>query len=152
MQLSTSLRLPALTLFVTALAVAGCGKSKATVSGKVTYQNKPVKGGNISFVSSKGAVSGEINEDGTYTVDGVPTGEARISVDTESINPQIVGGGQQNTAPKGVTVPSDYQAGGGTKVDPKRYVKIPEKYADPDTSDLTFKVGSGSNTYDIDLK
>ncbi|HUR52694.1 MAG TPA: hypothetical protein VMZ71_01090 [Gemmataceae bacterium] len=34
----------------------------------------------------------------------------------------------------------------------KRYVQIPEKYADPKNTDLTFTVGGGTQTFDIDLK
>jgi hypothetical protein len=81
------------------LLVAGCGKPASTmlpiypVMGTVHYKGGlPVAGGAIQFVSlsdSSYSVSGEINEDGTFTlytvkgserVQGAPEGAYRVSV------------------------------------------------------------------------
>jgi hypothetical protein len=82
------------------LGLAGCGSSSGIVTGKVTYNNRPLKGGNVTFVGANGSASARINEDGTYTIDKVPTGEAKIAVETSSLRPRRVPnykvkGGQQ---------------------------------------------------------
>ena len=77
------------------LACAGCGSGAkfpiAHVSGKVTFQGKPLPGGGtISFIpveeGERRAAGGEIKPDGTYTVstysegDGALVGKHRIEV------------------------------------------------------------------------
>src|SRR3954471_22605789 len=71
------------------LLLCGCGESTADVSGKVTYQTKPLKGGNITFISQSGkqSISTTINEDGSYKASKVPSGEVKICVETETLNP-----------------------------------------------------------------
>jgi hypothetical protein len=60
--------------------VCGCDRG-ATVAGKVRYQGRPVIYGSITFLSAdKTAHSGVIEPDGSYTVEGVPRGTAKIAV------------------------------------------------------------------------
>src|SRR5262245_28239260 len=47
-------RLVCLVLFLSALALAGCGPRVGTVSGKVTYKNAPLPSGTITFLGGKG--------------------------------------------------------------------------------------------------
>src|SRR5262245_48576180 len=69
------------------LALAsGCGVGRGDVSGKVTYQGKPLVWGTVQFEGSDGMLKqGNINSDGTYSVQGVAAGEAKVAV--SSINP-----------------------------------------------------------------
>jgi hypothetical protein len=66
----------------------GCGR-QGNVSGKVLYQNKPLVFGRILVEGSDGtARHGNIEKDGTFYVDGVATGEARVAVN--SLNPKSI--------------------------------------------------------------
>lgn len=77
-------RLPLATLFVVASlpAVIGCGDTgRATVSGQVTADGKPVTGGSLSFAPVGGnakPAAALIGSDGTYDLsdsEGAPVGK-----------------------------------------------------------------------------
>lgn len=126
------------------LAVAGCGKSGpefAKVSGSVKISGKPLTAGSVSFISSdpkRNNANGNIGPDGKYTLqttnpgDGAEVGEYTVIV--SGIDPNGL-----NTAAPGEPVK-------------KMANPVPAKYDKPETSDLKFKVQSGTNTYDIDLQ
>ena len=60
--------------------VCGCGHT-AKVTGKVTYQGRPVVYGSVTFLSAdKTARSGAIQADGSYAVEDVPSGTVQIGV------------------------------------------------------------------------
>jgi len=154
------------------VALSGCGRSPGTVSGKVTYQGKNLKGGGVTFISAEGQPSGsaKINEDGTYEVRDIRSGKYRIAVETESLLPQRDANAQYGKgavkAPAGKNMgpPSDAQIPEGYKPssaadadatqknNAKRYVKIPPQYSKPDESGLEYTVVAGPQTYDIELK
>jgi len=165
--------IPALLLLSLPILASGCGDAVGTVTGTVTYKDKPLPGGSITFLPKEGvAVNGTIEKDGTYRVDKVPVGEVKISIDTFASRtgasrpttggPPIAGG-----PPGGGGPPKD--RGGPPKdtlpkdVDPKNFdpaaiekerdknVKLPEKYLDPNKSGLTFTVQKGKQTHDIPL-
>ena len=122
-------------------AAIGCG-GQGNVSGKVTYDGKPLVWGTVQFEGSDGIVKhGNIQPDGTYTVNGVATGEAKAAV--SSINPSS----------------SDFQPiqrEGRPPRPPRPEVKgwfpIPEKYDTPFKSGLTYPIKRGNNEIDIELK
>jgi hypothetical protein len=133
------------------LLVEGCGGGKGTVSGKVTYQGKPVRGGTVSFIPEAGSPAmSPIEEDGSYTVRNVLPGKVKITVNTESFRPQ--------KAPPGV--PPKFAKEMMEKMNPdfadperaKRYVPIPAQYRDLDKTSLSYEVKSGAQEYNIDLK
>jgi hypothetical protein len=149
------------------LGVAGCntGPASGTVSGKVSYKGAPLKGGTVMVFPTgegKNPVSAEIKEDGTYTAEKVPTGPAKLSVETESLKPPMVMG--QGPAGGGGSAGKKYQPpppDPKVKTEPyappdpseraKRYVKIPEKYSNPDSSGLTTMVKTGNNEFNIEI-
>ena len=60
--------------------VCGCDRG-ATVTGKVRDQGRPVTYGSVTFLSAdKTAHFGVIEPDGSYAVEGVPRGTAKIAV------------------------------------------------------------------------
>jgi len=136
-------------LLAAAIVMTGCSGGLSTISGTVSYAGKPLKGGNLTFVSSgKPSVGTTIDKDGKYTAKGVPSGKVAVAVETESLNPGRRGG-MKYSPPPGQQAP----AGLGAKEDTAdRYVQIPPNYADPEQSGLTLEVKGGSQTYNIELK
>lgn len=136
---------------IAALTLCGCGDSTGEVSGKVTYNNAVVKGGSVTFVGEAGkpSVSTQIGEDGSYTAKNVPYGEIKVCVDTEALDPAKRAKVPKYGPPAGQTAPEGLGGGEDTS---KRFVKIPDHYSKPDTTDLKVTVGSGKVQYNIELK
>jgi hypothetical protein len=145
-------------------ALAGCSRPIGTVAGKVSYKGKPLKGGSVSLLSTEGEPSyaGEIGEDGTYTIQNARGGNYKVCVATAYL--------KGNPAGSGPTIPGSKKAITGKASDPdipasgsnpraaqeahniKRYVQIPDSYTKQDTTDLSYTVVGGNQTYDIELK
>ncbi len=142
--------------------MVGCGgdatNAPCNISGKVTYKGAPVTGGTMTFWSSEGgSYSASLDATGKYSTANLPAGTAKVSVDTESTNPdrkmEGYGGGKGKPGQSG---------GGGAKkmtASPMpdyakknviTYVKIPAKYAQKD-SPLTTTLKPGANKADFDL-
>jgi hypothetical protein len=121
--------------------------------------------------TSQNPVSAVLDQDGKYEAI-VPAGEVKITVDNRSLKspprgPVGVSGnpeGDQRPAgvPKNVPVaPPKGAMGEATRennappITPQtqvgKYVPIPEKYYDPDTSGLSLKVTRGSQPFNIEL-
>lgn len=124
------------------LSLAGCSPGRGDVSGKVTYQGKPLVWGTVQFEGSDGMLKqSNINNDGTYSIPDVAAGEAKVAV--SSINPKS----------------SDFQprvVEGRPPPPPRPEVKgwfpIPKQYDTPHSSGLTYPIKAGSNVIDIELK
>jgi hypothetical protein len=167
MRVHSALRGAAVAAFA-ALTVAGCGRPVGSLSGKVTYNGKAIRGGNVTFVSTDGGSSftGTITADGTYAVPQMAGGDYKVCVETASAKPATTSapGGVLPAIPKGAKVgppPGANIPEGYTPSDPgamskaaaeKRYTPIPAKYADPKDTDLTYTFKGGDQTFDIDLK
>jgi hypothetical protein len=138
----------ALLALVLPLSVAGCGGSKGSITGKVYYKDAPLKGGTVTFVGSdKQSYLAEIQEDGSYSIENVPPGEAGITVETESLkppNPYVLKNKPPEEMENGYK-PPDFAA------QAKRFVPIPGRYSDPDQSGLKYSVKSGKEEHDIKL-
>jgi hypothetical protein len=136
-----------------ALVLSGCGGTGG-VSGKVSYKGVPLKGGNVSFLSSdgKGTVSTSINEDGSYSLPRVPTGAVTICVETQSLNPAGKIRAPRYSPPPGQKAPEGLMAVSNSAPPAKRYMWIPPQYADPTKSGLTYTVVGGSQIKDIELQ
>jgi hypothetical protein len=125
------------------LAAAGCGPGSADVTGTVTFKGKPVVCGTVVVFGSDGLPrSGTINPDGTFRVEGIRVGPARVAV----TSPPPPGAGPARPKSRGGREGDD-----GDKIPPpqappadpqvvKNWVALPEKYGDPTRSGLTFDV------------
>jgi hypothetical protein len=153
-----------------AISANSCS-SRAKVSGSVTFQNKPLPAGRVTFIGANGKSSDPVSiESGQYEVSNAPVGECKIKVETLYLA-QSLGIGQM---PGGVGMPGMGPAGTKfaekgmgkealEKLNPNPdfakmkeqaiglFVEIPPDYADPDKTPLTFTVKSGSNRHDIEL-
>ena len=137
----------------------GCDNSgmgpQGEVSGKVTYQGKPLPGGQVTFVTSKGyTFNAVIDPEGNYKR-SVPVGEARVLVDNRMLLKSNEPSKPDLRHPPGVKPPAGVkQDDTGTSSVPTitgTYVPLPGKYSYPDASGLTYTVKSGTQTYNIDL-
>jgi hypothetical protein len=144
---------------------AGCG-STGTISGTVTYKGKPLKAGTVSFMTTEGGhvASGEIKEDGTYTVSRVPAGPAKVTVKSvEVFTPPgggMMGGRSGGGAPRGAPAgaaenvkppPGVDMSGFNPNSSNDKAMKVPDKYKDFAKTPLTCDVKSGNQPYDIQL-
>jgi hypothetical protein len=136
----TDRRKSCLTL-VLIIAVAGCGEAAPStypVTGKVSYQGKPLPLGVVMFISKTGpAAAANIGPDGTYRLDAVP-GKHRVSV---------------VAMPKQQGRPDPNVEGGiDTTGFPAPKSLIPEKYNEYSTSGIEVEVKpDGENQIDIEL-
>jgi hypothetical protein len=132
------------------VALVGCGQSTGTIKGKVTLNGAAVKGGTVSFTgANKVARASEISEDGSYIIEKMPTGEVKITVETESLAQRMNAMTPRYSAPPEM---KEYKTGPDPEDAKRRYVKIDPKYASAETSGLTYTVKSGSQTHDIEIK
>jgi len=109
-----------------AVVIGGCNRVQktrpgwASVSGTVTYQGKPLPGGEVMWCTVRDGISiargGPIRADGTFAVD-TPTGPATIAIQVADLK----------------------------KAQPSRDVDIPAKYADAQKSGLTYEAKEGDN-------
>ncbi len=122
--------------------LAGCGEGgdefpTGTVSGKVTFDGKPVTEGKISFINEElGYGAGAtLGSDGSYQLEegrGIRLGDYKVAV-----RPPLVGGSPED--------PDDPPK-------PKEMPNIPEKYRQFETSGLSAAVKEGGNEFTFDLK
>jgi hypothetical protein len=131
-------------LLVLPLATGCGGQGKATVSGKVIYQGKPLPSGFVTFVPENGApLHADIQGDGSYRMDRVPVGTVKIGVQPKTAQDTL----QSSAMPHN---PKDY--GKAKSAMTESETPIPPIYADPNQSGLTYTVTKGSQQHDIDLK
>jgi hypothetical protein len=136
-----------LLLLPAVLGGVGCGSSTGTVSGKVYYNGDLLKSGTVTFFTADGkSVPTGIREDGSYTLDKLAIGKAKVCVDTGWSDPQKLKA-YSYAPPPGAKMPPGFKP-----PDAGNFVKIPAHYADPAKSDLTCEVAGGSQSYDIQLK
>jgi hypothetical protein len=130
---------------------AGCGRAKGIVSGKVSYNGKPVVFGMVQAFGSDGLpVSALIQPDGRYTLPPLPVGETRIAV--SSSDPTL--GSKRRPNRKGNLRSSE--ADRTTEPEPPQipageWFPIPGKYQDYQRSGLSVTVSDKEVVYDIAL-
>jgi hypothetical protein len=100
-----------------------------SVSGRITYHGVGLASGFVEIVGPDGkSAQGTVRMGGIYTVWDPPHGHVKISVSTQP--------------PTGLSAAPPAKHSGN---------KLPERYADPDTSGLTLEVGGGKQTFNIAL-
>lgn len=138
-----SYRLHVAIALVALSVVPGCGDSDSSVtivpiSGKVTFEGTPVKGGSIAFANDEGGMifRADFGSDGSYALlsqhgTGIPPGNYKVSIapPTPSDEPD----------PENDPVAQESE-------------DIPKKYRDFSTSGLTADVKEGGGTFDFDMK
>ncbi len=143
-------------------ALSGCGSSTGKVTGKVTYNNKAVGGGQVQFVRAddkKKVYTSSITPDGSYQILGITPGEYKVTVEGPNIPAVKMGMKLEMTkAPKGLDNMNDpsgqFQSGTAPQITRNlANLNLPMRYRSPDNSGLKYTVKAGDdNTYDIPLK
>ncbi len=138
----------------------GCG-GVGKVSGRVTYGGKPVPIGIIIFHPERGRAVAEEIEDGVYRAGKVPVGTVRVTVSTafhrreyeamKRLREEERKGVKRKPHP--MKQPNTEGRERAEKEWPllKAMIDIPEKYADPKTSGLSFTIHPGSQELDIEI-
>jgi hypothetical protein len=121
-----TVKLSVYSLAVALTACCGCGGSqqaiegRTIVSGTVTLDGQPLRGGSITFTSRENSILAKtvnIESGGKFRTDRAPTGKSSVSIETESL-----------------------QFG-----NPAAYVPIPAKYTSAATSGLEVDLKPGEN-------
>ena len=127
--------------------VVGCD-SHATVNGKITYKGRTVTHGSVVILASdNSAHSGAIYADGSFTVEGVSPGEAKIGVISHdpskgrSILPHEKHVRQKRK--KGMPI---------VKTVTKDWFPLPHNLEDPSTSGLVCTLQAGAVQHNLELK
>jgi len=134
------------------LALAGCGQyGSGTLEGVVKYNGKPLAMGSVTVVGrDKIPKLGRIEENGHYVVTDVPCGPVKIAVSSPEPPPETVDAGpargRKEQAARAAARQQQPPAAS------KKWVKIPDKYEDPEGSELATTVEKGTTKYDIELK
>jgi hypothetical protein len=132
-------------------AAAGCGGGglpTCDIKGEVTFEGTPVGGGDVLVVDEPDTqlASDYLTIDGTFHVKQAPAGKVRILVRTESvksqIDPRIVKA--YNAKGAAIALPDP-------KVKGNKYVAVPAKYGDRETTDLRFDFEPG-RTHEVKLE
>jgi hypothetical protein len=61
-------------------SLPGCGKKRAVVKGKITWNNQPLKMGTIAFIAANNLTGSSQITNGTYTVNDAPVGDVKIVI------------------------------------------------------------------------
>jgi len=140
---------------VALLLLAGCGSGRpetVPVSGKITYDGKPVTEGKIVFHPEQGrSASGQIGPDGSYTLttfdkgDGAVLGKHRVTIKST----RVTGPQQPKSFAEEVAQGQQKDA----KPSPGGQVQwlVPAKYAAKKTTPLTADVTRDGEPIDFDI-
>lgn len=116
---------------VLVLSMSRAGPRNTNVFGQVTYMNKPLTGGVISFIGEKGMLRSNIAKDGSYRLDNCPPGPVKATVRHYSTTLEKQQGDKMSWVSKSL---------------------IPTKYQDQKSSGLDFTIAGERQEINIDLK
>ena len=141
------------------MVVIGCGpdyKARAIVKGKVTSGKQALTTGTVTFYGPHEIISSApINEDGTYEMNDAPIGDCKVTVKVSAPpgGPKT-GKSSWEKAAGGIVSKDPTGENPGIAIMgkiPSKVVKIQDKFANPDSSGLTYKVEKGEHVYNIEL-
>jgi hypothetical protein len=147
-------------LVLVLLALAGCGSGTGAVTGRVTFRGKPVVSGSVVMVGvGNKLVSGPLDAEGRYALNGVPLGTVQVAVVSPNPNPRrrvprrLLEHREKKM--KLLEEKKDVQDSPppvAPKVDRSKWFPLPKQYELADTSGTTTTIHCGDNTFDIELK
>jgi hypothetical protein len=136
-------------LLVIVLAFFFSGTKSATVTGRITYQGKPVIWGSVVLVGADGrCAAGRIEPDGTYRVENASLGSVHVGV--ISRDPLVQNWATNLKASR--TRPSAKLFATPPPVDRRRWFPLPQQFEEPTNSGMTLILKKGTNERDITLQ
>lgn len=129
------------------MALLGCsGPPSGTVKGRVTFKGEPVVLGTIAFHGADGRVASGSISGGAYRVEKIPVGPAVLTVQAHPpAAPLLPPPGENGPSPESATQFAEAIAR-------RTSVALPARYADKNTSGLTYAVRNGGQTHDVSLE
>jgi hypothetical protein len=131
--------------------LAGCrpsGPAYWPVSGKISFQGKPVTVGQVRFCNPAVGIDviEPLDAQGQYTIltgnrKGIPEGQYQVAVMPKLDFSKV------KCDPTGRPIPSTMPSAAE-----RNPPNIPQKYQDPATSGVTVTVKPESNTFDVDMQ
>jgi len=129
-------------LGLVAMLAASCGErgerlpeTGASLEGTITYGGAKVPFATVTVMGQNGMATGNVHEDGRYKIPNVPLGEVNIGVNTMAAKGEYVSKVMAESKGKGRST--------------SKFVDVPAKYHDQETSGLKTTTKKGANTYDI---
>ena len=145
-------RLAIVTVAFGAFLTASCGVGEGdripdtggTLEGTVTFGTSKIEFAVVTVTTTTASAQGRVDENGRYKIVSVPLGEVKIGVDTSAargdFQTKIM---QQNSA---AADPNKSK-----RIEGPKFVDVPEKFFNPETSGLTTTIAKGPNTFDIKI-
>lgn len=129
-----------------ALLLAGCGERQTIVEGTVSIKGTKLNNGRLTFHGASNKYTTGITSEGTYKAISPPTGEVKVTVESENI-----AGGKAKTPPppKGAPLAVDPNAAGGGGGGVVNQIPIPPMYKELSNAE-TVTVQEGT-TQKIDI-
>jgi hypothetical protein len=133
------------------LSLLGCNRSepvrpaqeKSILTGIVSYGDEIAWQGRITFFGDNGrVVSTNINSDGGFRIDNPPLGKVKVCVTNYPAYAS-----QRNAAPIIAELPGQAAC---TAPEPV-WLRLPKRFADPDSSGLLVSIGSGQQRLELSL-
>jgi hypothetical protein len=125
-----------------ALLAASCGErgerlpeTGASLEGTITYGGVRVPFAMVTVMGENGMATGHVGDDGRYQIANVPLGEVRIGVNTMAAKGEYVSRVMAESRGRGKAL--------------SKFIDVPAKYHDPETSGLRTAVSKGVNTFEI---
>lgn len=136
-------------LLVIVLAFFFSGSKHATVTGKVTYQGRPVIWGSVVLVGADGrCAAGKIEPDGTFRVENASPGSVNVGVISRDPLVQNWATNLKSTRNR----PTAKLFSTPPPVDRSRWFPIPPQLEEPANSGVTLTLKSGTNEKNIALQ
>lgn len=126
------------------MIATGCSQRRktTTISGKVTYNGKPVTVGAIYFHGDGDQLAmAPIHKDGSFTATDVPIGDVKVSLRVQDPGVYAQKLSKGGDAPQ-IGDPADGTAG---------VTSIPPKYADVESSGLTYSINAKTTSLEVNL-
>jgi hypothetical protein len=137
------------------IALTGCGDMpRSSIHGTVTFRGKPLSRATVIFLAKDNKTHvAKLKPDGTFAVSGVAQGLVKVSIQQDQ--PEVASKAPPGAASQKTGV-SDEKAS-ARPTPPPSHVKgtiprLPELYADPEKSGLSFELTEPDQEWSIDLK
>jgi hypothetical protein len=124
---------------------SGCSQRLGSVSGKVTYRDRPVTYGTVLALCSDGLTrNANIEPDGSYRFENIPTGEVKFAVlSPEPADPDVSARKGGRDGPASGSIPT---------IDKSKWFAIPEELGDPRRANAATVVNGVGIVYNIQLR